>query len=303
MAAPVARGQRSSRRAAPGGMPAAALGRRGGLRAALARARRGRRGRRAGDSAPLTAARASDDGPCRSPRPARPPTTPSRRPFTRPRRRDGRPRGGAGASRRRNGASTLPAGRGRRRARRHVRWHREASKPSTRRWAGVAQAPSVVEPLRESILPLRCMCPQPALAEGERERGCRVGKICKRVWPVSQRDGADDGGGESTAALMPVTWTAHAERAASTRTASCWRCAGRASKEPGGAPLERDARDRASRPAAPSRWRRESVAADGHGAQGDGACCCGFVSDSSAPRYSPSFATRFLRYSSSSRLV
>ena len=53
-----------------------------------------------------------------------------------------------------------------------------------------SQAPSVVEPLREAIRPLRCMSPQPALAEGWTPRG-RVATahvVCKRVWPVSQRD-------------------------------------------------------------------------------------------------------------------
>ena len=53
-----------------------------------------------------------------------------------------------------------------------------------------AQAPSVVEPLRESIRPLRCMSPQPALAEGWTQRGgvATAHIVCKRVWPVSQRD-------------------------------------------------------------------------------------------------------------------
>ena len=53
-----------------------------------------------------------------------------------------------------------------------------------------AQAPSVVEPLRESIRTLRCMSPQPALAEGWTPRGgvATAHIICKRVWPVSQRD-------------------------------------------------------------------------------------------------------------------
>ena len=53
-----------------------------------------------------------------------------------------------------------------------------------------AQAPSVVEPLREAIRPLRCMSPQPALAEGWTPRGgvATAHIICKRVWPVSQRD-------------------------------------------------------------------------------------------------------------------
>ena len=53
-----------------------------------------------------------------------------------------------------------------------------------------SQAPSVVEPLRESIRPLRCMSPQPALAEGWTPRGgvATAHIICKRVWPVSQRD-------------------------------------------------------------------------------------------------------------------
>ena len=53
-----------------------------------------------------------------------------------------------------------------------------------------AQAPSVVEPLRESIRPLRCTEPQPALAEGWTPRGgvATAHIICKRVWPVSQRD-------------------------------------------------------------------------------------------------------------------
>ena len=53
-----------------------------------------------------------------------------------------------------------------------------------------ARAPSVVEPLRESIRTLRCMSPQPALAEGWTQRGgvATAHIICKRVWPVSQRD-------------------------------------------------------------------------------------------------------------------
>ena len=53
-----------------------------------------------------------------------------------------------------------------------------------------ARAPSVVEPLRESIRTLRCMSPQPALAEGWTPRGgvATAHIICKRVWPVSQRD-------------------------------------------------------------------------------------------------------------------
>ena len=53
-----------------------------------------------------------------------------------------------------------------------------------------ARAPSVVEPLRESIRPLRCMSPQPALAEGWTPRGgvATAHIVCKRVWPVSQRD-------------------------------------------------------------------------------------------------------------------
>ena len=53
-----------------------------------------------------------------------------------------------------------------------------------------AQAPSIVEPLRESIRTLRCMSPQPALAEGWTPRGgvATAHIICKRVWPVSQRD-------------------------------------------------------------------------------------------------------------------
>ena len=53
-----------------------------------------------------------------------------------------------------------------------------------------AQAPSIVEPLRESIRPLRCTEPQPALAEGWTPRGgvATAHIICKRVWPVSQRD-------------------------------------------------------------------------------------------------------------------
>ena len=53
-----------------------------------------------------------------------------------------------------------------------------------------SQAPSVVEPLRESIRTLRCMSPQPALAEGWTQRGgvATAHIICKRVWPVSQRD-------------------------------------------------------------------------------------------------------------------
>ena len=53
-----------------------------------------------------------------------------------------------------------------------------------------AQAPSVVEPLRESIRPLRCTEPPPSLAEGWTPRGgvATAHIICKRVWPVSQRD-------------------------------------------------------------------------------------------------------------------
>ena len=53
-----------------------------------------------------------------------------------------------------------------------------------------AQAPSVVEPLRESIRPLRCTEPQPPLADGWTPRGgvATAHIICKRVWPVSQRD-------------------------------------------------------------------------------------------------------------------
>ena len=53
-----------------------------------------------------------------------------------------------------------------------------------------ARAPSVVEPLRESIRTLRCMSPQPALAEGWTQRGsvATAHIVCKRVWPVSQRD-------------------------------------------------------------------------------------------------------------------
>jgi hypothetical protein len=53
-----------------------------------------------------------------------------------------------------------------------------------------SQAPSVVEPLRESIRTLRCISPQPALAEGWTQRGsvATAHIVCKRVWPVSQRD-------------------------------------------------------------------------------------------------------------------
>ena len=53
-----------------------------------------------------------------------------------------------------------------------------------------SQAPSVVEPLRESIRPLRCTEPPPALAEGWTPRGnvATAHIVCKRVWPVSQRD-------------------------------------------------------------------------------------------------------------------
>ena len=53
-----------------------------------------------------------------------------------------------------------------------------------------AQAPSIVEPLRESIRPLQCTEPQPALAEGWTQRGsvATAHIVCKRVWPVSQRD-------------------------------------------------------------------------------------------------------------------
>ena len=53
-----------------------------------------------------------------------------------------------------------------------------------------ARAPSVVEPLRDSIRPLRCTEPQPALAEGWTPRGgvATAHIVCKRVWPVSQRD-------------------------------------------------------------------------------------------------------------------
>ena len=53
-----------------------------------------------------------------------------------------------------------------------------------------ARAPSVVEPLRESIRPLRCTEAPPALAEGWTLRGsvATAHIICKRVWPVSQRD-------------------------------------------------------------------------------------------------------------------
>ena len=53
-----------------------------------------------------------------------------------------------------------------------------------------ARAPSVVEPLRESIRPLRCTEPPPSLAEGWTPRGsvATAHIICKRVWPVSQRD-------------------------------------------------------------------------------------------------------------------
>ena len=53
-----------------------------------------------------------------------------------------------------------------------------------------SQAPSVVEPLRESIRPLSCTEPPPALAEGWTPRGgvATAHIICKRVWPVSQRD-------------------------------------------------------------------------------------------------------------------
>ena len=53
-----------------------------------------------------------------------------------------------------------------------------------------ARAPSVVEPLRESIRPLRCTEPPPALAEGWTPRGgvATAHIVCKRVWPVSQRD-------------------------------------------------------------------------------------------------------------------
>ena len=79
-----------------------------------------------------------------------------------------------------------------------------------------AQAPSIVEPLRESIRPLRCMSPQPALAEGWTPRGsvATAHIICKRVWPVSQRDMVlttaaatrDDG-----AFLRFATSTAHAD--------------------------------------------------------------------------------------------
>ena len=47
-----------------------------------------------------------------------------------------------------------------------------------------------MEPLRESIRPLRCTSVQPALAEGWTPRGgvATAHIICKRVWPVSQRD-------------------------------------------------------------------------------------------------------------------
>ena len=53
-----------------------------------------------------------------------------------------------------------------------------------------ARAPSVVEPLRESIKRLRCTEPPPALAEGWTQRGnvATAHIVCKRVWPVSQRD-------------------------------------------------------------------------------------------------------------------
>ena len=79
-----------------------------------------------------------------------------------------------------------------------------------------SQAPSVVEPLREAIRPLRCMSPQPALAEGWTPRGtvATAHIVCKRVWPVSQRDMVlttwsctrDDG-----AFLRFATSTAHAD--------------------------------------------------------------------------------------------
>ncbi len=79
-----------------------------------------------------------------------------------------------------------------------------------------AQAPSVVEPLRESIRPLSCTEPPPALAEGWTQRGnvATAHIICKRVWPVSQRDMVlttaaatrDDG-----AFLRFATSTAHAD--------------------------------------------------------------------------------------------
>ena len=53
-----------------------------------------------------------------------------------------------------------------------------------------AQAPSVVEPLRESIRPLPSPRPMPALDRGWAPRGsvATAHIICKRVWPVSQRD-------------------------------------------------------------------------------------------------------------------
>ena len=53
-----------------------------------------------------------------------------------------------------------------------------------------AQAPSIVEPLRESIRSLRCTEPPPHLAEGWTQRGsvATAHIVCKRVWPVSQRD-------------------------------------------------------------------------------------------------------------------
>ncbi|CAH0365582.1 unnamed protein product [Pelagomonas calceolata] len=79
-----------------------------------------------------------------------------------------------------------------------------------------AQAPSVVEPLRDSIRPLSCTEPPPALAEGWTQRGnvATAHIICKRVWPVSQRDMVlttaaatrDDG-----AFLRFATSTAHAD--------------------------------------------------------------------------------------------
>ena len=147
-----------------------------------------------------------------------------------------------------------------------------------------AQAPSVVEPLREVDPAAKLHGAPTGPGRGlDAARGRRDGahRLQTRVAREPARHGADDGGGDA-GRRVPALRDVDGARG---------RAARRGPRAVGGARVGlpdraarrsckvthvvlRRARGRARVPREPAR-----VAADGHGAQGAGACCCGFVSD------------------------
>ena len=143
-----------------------------------------------------------------------------------------------------------------------------------------ARAPSVVEPLRESIRPLRCTerstGPGRGLDAARRRDGAH--HLQTRVAREPARHGADDGGGDAGRRRVPALRDVDGARGRAARRGP--RAAGGARVglfviEPRGASCRVTHVRRARRRAAFLVNRR--VAADGDGAQGAGACFGGFV--------------------------